>query len=201
MKIKLLRLFLAALFLLAPLVCNAQQQNEGEPFVKITELNTKSWIHDDPKSLIPEFEKSCRAIESYLNKQDKEFYGEDCISNLFIATTFIYDTNRYFDSLSPANAAVNTARAAVDAKFKKVLSEVVDKAINSGKASTEKENVNLIYTVIVTIQKDIVADYYHNVFTDPEEAKSSYLLAGAEDGRRVYRNGEYKAIYQKLGNK
>lgn len=167
-------------------------------FLKISDLSVNDWISEDPKKNLYEIEKSCRAVESYLNKNNKEFYGEDCISNLFIAATFIHNTNQYYQSLTPPDGVANKKIREISEKFRKVLNDVIDKAVSEGKAGTEKENINLIYTVIVTVQKDIVADYYHNVFSDPEEAKSSFLIAGAEDGKRIYREGEYKQLYKEI---
>lgn len=188
---------IALLFVLG-LLLHAGNISAANDYVTINDLKYQTWITDDPKNLIPDFEKGCEAVETYLNSQDKEFFGEDCVSNLFIATTFINNTNQYFDSQENPEQRALPARQAVTDKYNKVLDEVIRKAINEGKASTQKDNVNLIYTVILTISKDIVADYYHNVIADPEEAKSAYLIAGTEDGKRTYRTGEYKTIYEKL---
>lgn len=189
---------LFTLFIVAGLLLHAGNSFATDSYVKINDLNYQAWIAEDPKVLIPDFEKGCRAVEVYLNSQNKEFFGEDCVSNLFIATTFINNINQYFDSLEQLEQRALAARQAVTEKYDKVLLEVIQKAIDDGKASSQKENVNLIYTVILTVSKDIVADYYHNVIADPEEAKSAYLLAGTEDGKRIYRSGEYKTIYEKI---
>lgn len=174
------------------------EKAQADDFLKISDLNYKTWISAKPVSLIPDFEKSCRAVEVYLNSQNKEFYGEDCVSQLFTAANFIQISNEYVDKLYADGSTAYQNREKVTQRFNRVMSDVIEKAAKEGKAVSQKENVDLIYTLVVTVSKDIVADYYHNVIDDPEEAKSGYLLAGAEDGKRIYREGIYKEVYDKL---
>jgi hypothetical protein len=163
----------------------------------LDEYTFANWITADPKSQITEFERGCRAVEAYLNSRNKEFYGEDCISNLYIAAVFIADTNNYYDAKSLEEDRRLPQRQAAQQRYTRVLEEVVAKAVREGRAETEEQQINLLYTVIVTVQKDLVADYYHNVFDDPNEAKSAYLLAGVEDGRRIYGEGSAKLYLEK----
>ena len=172
----------------------------GEDFVKITDLHYKNWINDTPKTLIPEFEKACRAVEDYLKSQNKDFSGDDCVSQLFVATLFIANINDGLDANSPVDAQFNEKIIQVKNRYNRVVEEVIEKAIQDKKAESQKENANLIYTVVVTIAKDVFADYFHNVIDNPEIAKSDLLLAGEEDGRRHRRDGEYKEIYSQLGS-
>ena len=170
-------------------------------FPLASDFDYASWISADPKEKIGEFENACRAVETYLNSINKEFYGEKCVSDLYTGATFIHNTNAFIKTVNEGSQQMTANRDAAIARFKKVLNQVIDKAIVEGKATTRKENINLIYTVIVTVSRDIVADYYHNVIGDPEEAKAGYLLAGTEDGKRIYRQGEYRAIYEQLDKK
>lgn len=185
-------------FFVATLLFCPPSKATGNDFPVIGDFHYHSWISTSPKELIPEFERGCRAVESYLNDQNKEFYGEDCISNLFIATTFIANTDAYVDEFHPVESDPFQNREKARQRYSRVVTEVIEKAITDGQAVTQKEHVNLIYTLIITISRDIVADYYHNVLGGGEEAKSGYLLAGVEDGRRIYREGEYKDIYDRL---
>jgi len=174
---------------------------QGEEFVKITDLRYMSWITDDPKTLLPEFEVSCRAVAAYLNSLDKEFNGDDCVSNLFTAATFIAYANVYIDNTPAANSPGLEKRKQIREQYGRVMSEVIVKAIEDGRAVSRKDHVNLIYTVIVTIAKDILTDYHQNIFQRPEEAKIAMGLAAEEDAKRLRREGEYQAIYDRLAGK
>ncbi len=173
----------------------------GEEFVKITDLHYMSWITDDPKALLGEFEVGCRAVAGYLNGLDKEFNGDDCVSNLFTATTFIAYANAYVDNSLPADSPGAEKRKQIREQYGRVMSEVIVKAIDDGRAVSRKDHVNLIYTVIVTIAKDVLTDYHQNIFEKPEEAKIAMNLAAEEDGKRLRREGEYQAIYDRLTKK
>ncbi len=173
----------------------------GEEFVKITDLHYLSWITDDPKTLLPEFEVSCRTVATYLNSLDKVFNGDDCVSNLFTAATFIAYANVYVDNTLPADSPGSEKRAKIREQYGRVMSEVIVKAIEDGRAVSQKDHVNLIYTVIVTIAKDVLTDYYQNIFLQPEEAKIAMDLAAEEDTKRLRREGQYQAIYDRLAGK
>lgn len=185
-------LILAASLFIAAAPCNA------ENFLKITDLSYSQWLKKEPSSLIGEFERSCQAVATYLKEQNKDFPQDKCVSGLFISTVFIKNANDYTDALFKAGSKEFSVRAEILAKYDKIISDVIEKAIAAGHDKTRKENIDLIYTLIYTIRQDMVTDYYHNIFSDEKDAKTSLLLAGTEDGQRMLHRGIYEEIYKKL---
>jgi hypothetical protein len=183
-------LLLILLFSLTPAI----GAEEGD-FVKISDLSYQNWLDAEPITLIPEFEKSCHTVADYLQRANKEYNPKDCVSGLFTASVF----------LASANAAINGSyqqgfagdRDAVRGRFQQVTEEVIGGALRKTPEAGERDHVNLIYTLIVTYSKDVVADYIDNVL-DRQEATRYYVQALAEDDRRINREGEYRQVYLAL---
>ncbi|MEE4137005.1 MAG: hypothetical protein V2I32_13070 [Desulforhopalus sp.] len=183
-------LLLILLFSLTPAI-----GAEDGDFVKISDLSYQNWLDAEPITLIPEFEKSCHTVADYLQRANKEYNPEDCVSGLFTASVF----------LASANAAINESyqqgfaedRDAVRGRYQQVTEEVIGGALRETPEAGERDHVNLIYTLIVTYSKDVVADYIDNVL-DRQEATRYYVQALAEDDRRINREGEYRQVYLAL---
>lgn len=183
-------LLLVLLVVLTPVA----KAEEGD-FVKITEFSYPNWLDAEPITLIAEFEKGCRTVADYLQRSQKEYHPEDCVSGLFTASVF----------LANANAAINEShqqgfvedRDAVRGRYRQVTEEVIGGALRETPEAGEREHVNLIYTLIVTYSKDVVADYIDNVL-DRQEATRYYVRALNEDNQRIAREGEYRQVYLSL---
>jgi acetyltransferase-like isoleucine patch superfamily enzyme len=184
--------------LLLLMTAPAVQSAEGEDFLKISEVHYADWITTDPVALLPEFERGCKAVATYLQSQQLEFNGDDCVSNLYTAATFIARTNEFVDHHLATNPTAAEVQAKARAQYDRVVSEVIGKAIGEGKAVSQKENANLIYTVIVTIAKDVLTHYYQSVLANPNEAQVLMRIAEQENEKRIRREGEYQQIYERL---
>ncbi|MBU1564407.1 MAG: hypothetical protein KJ630_02115 [Proteobacteria bacterium] len=175
--------------LLFPAFVSPAQCGEEADFLKISDLHYADWITTAPVDLLPEFEQGCQAVAVYLQSQKLDFNGDDCVSNLYTATTFIARANDFVDNNLTANPKSSESRAKARDQYGKVVTNVIDKAISEGKAVTQKENANLIYTVIVTIAKDVLTHYYQTVLATPNEAQVLMHIAEEENGKRVRREG------------
>lgn len=197
---KKVSLFVLTLFL-SLVIAVSVQSADGEGFLKVSDLHYADWITTAPAVLLPEFEQGCKAVAVYLQSQQLEFKSDDCVSNLFTTTTFIARANEFVDNDLTDNPKGSELIKQVRSQYGRVVSEVIDKAIGDGKAISQKENANLIYTVIVTIAKDVLTHYYQTVFANPNEAKVLMRLAEEENEKRLRREGEYLEIYQRLAEK
>jgi len=167
--------------------------------VKITELSYPEWLSREPSSLVGEFERSCQTVAAYLQSLGKDFSAEKCVGDLFGAAVFISNSNGYVDQNFKADSQTAAARDEILAKYQQVVDEVVKKAIAEGKGKTEKENADLIFTIIHTIDRDIVKNYLQTVYAEDQEAvKNNLYLASKENEKRLTREGIYQEIYKKL---
>lgn len=197
LKIRSCFLALLLCLLTTPSVYSA----EKEDYLKISQLHYADWITTDPVTLLPEFEQGCKAVSTYLQSQQLEFNGDDCVSNLYTAASFIALANDFVDNKLTANPKSLETREKTREQYRRVISEVINKAVDDGKAISQKDNSNLIYTVIVTIAKDVLTDYYQTVLAPPSEAQVLMQIAREENDKRVRREGEYLKIYERLAGK
>lgn len=193
-----IRLHLFSLLLALQLVAASAQAADETIFVKITDLHYPDWITADPLPLLPEFEQSCTAVATYLHGQKLEFDRDECVNNLYTTTTFIARANDFVDNNLSANPKAAEAKTEAARQYGRVVTDVIGKAMSDGKAVTQKDNVNLIYTVIVTIAKDVLTDYYQKVLADPNEGNVLMHIAKEENGKRLRREGAYQEIYKQL---